>query len=108
MYGSTVPANYTNWVIDSVDDDPAYWSGYPHYNHEWLGGNVYVVDDDPGPALSSETGCVYNVDFTIGLYCTNEVPRSGCAAQPSTGTPFDTKTWDYKVSVTTNGTFTHP
>ena len=43
MYGNTVPANFTNWVIDSVDDDPAYWSGYPHYNHEWLGGNVVTV-----------------------------------------------------------------
>ena len=109
MYGnSNVPCNFTNWVIDSVDDDPAYWSGYPHYNHESAGGNVYYVEDDPGPALSTETGCVYNVDFTIGTYCTNEVPANGCAAQPSTGTPFDTAAWDYKVTVTTNGTFTHP
>ena len=108
MYGNTVPFNYTNWVIDSFDDNAAYWSQYPHYNHDPAGGNVYFVEDDPGPAKAVWTGSVFSVDFTIGIYCTNEVPMSGCAAQPSTGTPFDTATWDYKVSVTTNGTFTHP
>jgi len=109
MYGTpNVPLNFTNWVIDNYIDNPAYWGGYPDFNHAPAGGNVYFVEDDPGPALSAETGSVYNVDFTIGIYCTNEVPTSGCAAQPSTGTPFDTATWDYKVTVTTNGTFTHP
>ncbi len=108
VYGiANVPMNFTNWVIDSLDDDPAYWSP-PHNAHSSAGGNVYYVSDDPGPALSSETNCVYKADFTIGIYCALQVPTSGCAAQPSTGTPFDTKTWDYKVTVTTNATFTHP
>ena len=107
MYGNTVPMNFADWVIDSLDDDPSYGSP-PHNAHSSAGGNVYYVSDSPGPALSSETGCVYNVDFTIGIYCTNEVPTSGCSAQPSTGTSFSTATWDYKTSVTTNGTFTHP
>ena len=107
MYGNTVPMNFADWVIDSLDDDPSYGSP-PHNAHSSAGGNVYYVSDSPGPALSSEIGCVYNVDFTIGIYCTNEVPTSGCAAQPSTGTSFATATWDYKTTVTTNGTFTHP
>ena len=109
MYGDITNCDYAVWVIDSAyDEDPVYWSGHPHYGHEPAGNNVYYVGDDPGPASCGEFGWVYSLDFEIGVYCVNEVPTNGARAQPSVGTPFDTVYWDYKVTVTTNGTFTHP
>ena len=110
IYGSLVDFNFTNSQIDSADVDPAYWSP-PHYGHHAAGGNVYFVEDDPHPP-NYNIGVKCDVNFQIGVYCTNDVPTTGAASQPSLGTPFDTKTWDYRVTVTTNaaGTkiFTHP
>ena len=110
MYNSWVDFNFTSSQIDSTDDDPAYWSP-PHYGHHSAGNNVYYVEDDPHPG-NYNVGVKCDVSFNIGLYCTNGVPGSGAASQPALGTPFNTKTWDYKVTVTTNDSgnkiFTHP
>jgi hypothetical protein len=51
---------------------------------------------------------VYSLDFETGIYCVNQVPTSGASIQPDVGTPFETMSWEYKVTVTTNGAFTHP
>jgi hypothetical protein len=110
MYGSLVDFNFTNSQIDSVDVDPTYWSP-PHCGHHAAGGNVYFVEDAPHPG-NYNIGVKCDVSFQIGLYCTNGVPTTGAASQPSLGTPFDTKMWDYRVTVTTNASrtkvFTHP
>jgi len=110
MYGTLVDFNFTNSQIDSWDNDPAYGSP-PHYGHQAEGLNVYDVVDNPHPG-DYDVGVKCDVSFAIGLYCTNGVPSSGAASQPAIGTSFDTKTWDYRVTVTTNAAgakvFTHP
>jgi hypothetical protein len=106
MYGSTVDANYSSWQVDSVDPDPVYWSETgSRWNYTVVPGGFYATDD-PGPALNTEHGAVYALNFKIGLYKLSDLPAttSGTISAASIAE----KPWEYSVVVDSAGAFTHP
>lgn len=106
-YGKTGDWNYADWVIDSVDPDPIYWSdASARWNYN-LSGDKFTATDDPGPALSSEKGAVYAAKFKVAVYETAKVPTT-TTGTISTAALSDFKFWDYSVTVGKDGKFTHP
>lgn len=106
MYGKTVDANYSSFQVDSVDEDPVYWSdSSARWNYTTTPTGFYATDS-PGPALTSEHGAVYALKFKIGLFKLADVPTttSGTIA----ATAMQEVPWDYSVVVSDKGTFTHP
>jgi hypothetical protein len=106
-YGATRDWNYADWVIDSVDPDPIYWSNSASRWNYNVSGNQFAATDDPGPALSSEKGAIYAAQFKVAVYETAKVPLT------TTGTISTTPVtayeyWNYSVNVGTDGKFTHP
>jgi hypothetical protein len=99
--------NFDNWVLDSPDGDPAFASPPHNWHPPSAVPNFWYTTDNPGPAPNYPTGAVWALDFELGIYCTNQVPTNGASPYLDVGTPFSTSTWDYKVQVTTNHTFTH-
>jgi len=107
MYGSSVDADFASWQVDSVDADPVYWSdstGRWNYTTTPTG---FFATDSPGPALSTELGAVYDLDFKIGLYRRFDVPDTTTGT--ISATPIEEKPWRYSVKVDpVTGAFTHP
>jgi hypothetical protein len=105
MYGSLVDFNFPSWQVDSVDPDPVYWSdasGRWNYN---VTADGFNATDDPGPALTSEHGAVYAVNFAIGLYKLSDLPTATTGT--ISATPIDEKPWQYSVVVDAAGAFSH-
>jgi hypothetical protein len=106
MYENSVNFNFPDWQVDSVDPDPVYWSkGTTRWRYNSTTGGFYATDD-PGPALSSEHGAVYAVNFKIGLYKLADLPATTTGTINATA--LDEKPWQYSVRVGNDGTFTHP
>jgi len=108
MYGATVPANFPSYQVDSMDTDPVYWStpGRRWNFHESLTG--FWATDSPGPALKTELGAVYNLDFKIGLYRLADLPAA-TAGDVGGATALSEAPWRYSVTVDPKtGAFTHP
>jgi hypothetical protein len=107
VYGKDKDWNDADWVIDSVDEDPIYWSdSTARWNYN-LSGNKFTATDDPGPALTSEKGAVYAAQFKVAVYETAKVPTTTTgtiATTPLTAFQF----WNYSVVVDKDGKFTHP
>jgi hypothetical protein len=108
MYGSTVPANFPGWQVDSVDTDPVYWSAPSsrwNFNTSHTG---FWATDSPGPALSTELGAVYDLNFRIGLYRMADLPATTSGTLGSASALAE-KPWRYSVRVDpVSGKFTHP
>lgn len=122
MYGLTnTIINFPNYVIDSnSDDDPAYGT-YPAQDdlpaigrpgHE-PGSNIneyYVVDDVNVADYSVGSKC--DLQFKIGIYCTQGVPLTGASVNVGVGVPFSERAWLFQFTATTNAVgekvFTHP
>jgi hypothetical protein len=107
MYGSTVDFNFPNWQVDSLDADPVYSSDSSgRWNYTVVPGGFFG-SDDPGPALTSEHGAVYAVNFKIGLYKLSDVPTTTTGS--ISATPLEEKPWQYSVVVdSATGAFSHP
>jgi len=106
MYGNLVDFNFTSWQVDSVDEDPVYWSdSTARWNYTTTPGGFFATDD-PGPALSSEKGAVYAVNFKIGLYKLADLPTT--TSGTISATAIAEKPWTYSVTVSDKGAFAHP
>jgi len=106
MYGKQVDANYSDWKVDSVDEDPVYWStSSGRWNFKTSSTGFYATDS-PGPALTSEHGAIYALRFKIGLFKLADVPTTTTGTIAAT--PLQEIPWDYSVVVSDKGTFTHP
>jgi hypothetical protein len=109
MYGSLVNANFGGWQVDSVDADPVYWSDASgRWNYVNAGDDAFYGTDDPGPALSTETGAKYKLDFKIELYKRSDVPvttTGNLGGAESKG--LSSINWTYHVDVDASGKFTH-
>ena len=106
MYGKTVDANYADWVVDLMDEDPVYWSnssGRWNFNSTPTG---FFATDNPGPALNTETGAIYALKFKMGLYKLSDVPTKTTGT--ISATPLAEYPWQYSVVVDKSGKFTHP
>ena len=106
-YGNTRDWNYADWVIDSVDPDPIYWSDDKARWRYDLSGNKFTATDDAGQAASSEKGAVYAAKFKVAVYETAKVPTT-TTGTISTTPLTDFKFWNYSTVVAQDGTFTHP
>ncbi len=106
MYGKTVDFDFADWQVDSVDEDPVYWStDTARWNYNSTSTGFYATDD-PGPALSSETGAVYAVKFKMGLYKLADLPAKTTGS--ISATPLAEYDWQYSVVVDKSGKFSHP
>ncbi len=108
MYGSSVDFNFTDFQIDSVDADPAYWSaGGTRWNYTVGSGNSFSATDAPGPMSDSDgAGAKAHVDFKIAVYKSADVPATttgSIAAAPLSSW----HTWSYHVNVLGGGKFSH-
>jgi hypothetical protein len=106
MYESTVDFNFSSFQVDSVDKDPVYWSDTSaRWNYD-ASGDGFSATDDPGPALSSEHGAEYAVNFKLGIYKLADLPMTTTGS--ISATPIAEKDWQYSVKVDDKGKFTHP
>jgi len=102
------PIDFPRWTVDTVDEDPVYWSsGGTRWRYTHEGGDTYSARDDPGPALSSETGAVYAMKFRMCIYCIDDVPLKKIDHIILTKA-IKCIEWQYSVRVAGNGTFSHP
>ena len=106
MYGSTVDFNFPSWQVDSVDPDPVYWSDSSARWNYTAESSGFTATDDPGPALSSEKGAVYAVNFNVGLYKLADLPVT--TSGTISATPLAEQPWQYSVKVGSDGSFSHP
>jgi hypothetical protein len=107
LYGSVKEINAADWQIDSTDADPIYWStDKARWNYN-SSGNKFTATDDPGPALSSEKGAVYALQFKVAVYKTADVPTT-TTGTISTAALTSFEYWNYSVVVDKDGKFTHP
>jgi hypothetical protein len=106
MYEKTVDANYSDWMVDSVDKDPVYWStAAARWNFTTTPTGFYATDN-PGPALSTEKGAVYAEQYKMGLYKLSDLPAETTGT--ISATPLSEVPWQYSVVVGSDGKFTHP
>lgn len=109
MYDVEGDANWPAFQVDSVDTDPLYWStaaSRRNYNNEGTDG--FSATDNPGPALNTETGADYDINFKMEVYRLSDMPATtsgnlGGAESKVIATYF----WNYKVSVSAAGAFSH-
>jgi hypothetical protein len=108
MYGAAVPANFPSWQVDSVDTDPVYWSTPGSRWNFTKSVTGFWATDSPGPALKTELGAVYNLDFRIGLYRMADLPAT-TSGNLGSATALDEAPWRYSVKVDpVTGAFSHP
>lgn len=106
MYGADVDANFSDFQVDSVDPDPVYWSdSSARWNYSAVSGGFFATDS-PGPALSSETGAEYALNFRIGLYRLADVPTTTTGSMSASA--IQILPWQYSVKISAAGAFTHP
>jgi len=106
MYGKTVDFDFADWQVDSLDEDPVYWSDSSARRNYKATATGFYATDNPGPALSTETGAVYAVKFKMGLYKLSDLPAKTTGS--ISATPLAEYDWQYSVVVDSHGKFTHP
>jgi hypothetical protein len=107
MYGKLVDFNFADFQVDSVDEDPAYWSdpGTGRWNYNVDGAHKFSATDKPGPP-SFDKGTKAHVDFKTAVYKSADVPNKttgSLAATPLTAF----QPWAYNMEVLGGGKFSH-
>lgn len=106
MYGNTVDANFASSQVDSIDADPLYWSKSGSRWNYTTESDGFSATDSPGPALNTETGAEYALNFSIGLYNFADVPTTTTGTISATA--IQSVGWKYSVKVDSTGKFSHP
>lgn len=108
MYGSSVDFNFADYQVDSIDEDPAYWSsGGVRWRYSVDGANKFSATDSPGPMYDSDgAGAKARVDFKTAVYKSSDVPSKTSGSLSAT--PLSSfQTWTYYVNVLGGGKFDH-
>ncbi len=108
MYGKWTDIDFSSWMVDSVDADPAYWSkGSTRWRYYVDGPNKFHALDRPGPLTTSDgVGAEAKLDFRTAVYRSADVPKTTTGSLSATPiTPF--RTWEYHVKVLGGGKFEH-
>jgi hypothetical protein len=108
MYGSSVDFNFSDWQVDSMDADPAYWSsGGTRWRYTVDAADKFHATDSPGPMYTSDgVGAKANVDFKTAVYKSSDVPTT--TSGTISATPLSSfQTWSYHVEVLGGGKFKH-
>lgn len=108
QYGKETKVDFADWRIDSVDEDPAYWSDASgRWNYTVEGPNKFSATDAPGPVKTSwGVGAEAKVDFKTAVYKTADVPTTTTGT--IVATPLSSfKPWAFHVVVQADGKFKH-
>jgi len=109
MYGINGNANWADYQVDSVDTDPIYWStAGSRRNYNNVGSRRFTATDSPGPALNTEHGAEYKLNFKLQIYRVSDLPAAtagnlGGKESKAIATVY----WGYEVKVSAGGGFTH-
>lgn len=107
-YGSVVDNNFPTEQVDSVDEDPVYWS-HPvrgRWNYT-VTSNGFMATDNPGPNDHVfAPGYVAAQRFRIGLYELARVPTTTTGTISTT--PIQELPWEFSVVADAAGAITHP
>lgn len=96
LYGSQKDVDFADWVIDSVDEDPAYWSDGPvRWRYTVDGPNKFSATDDPvGMKKAWGEGTKARLDFQTAVYKSADVPTTTTGSISATPlTSFEN--WNY-------------
>jgi hypothetical protein len=108
LYGKSAEIEAKDWMVDSTDADPAYWSDSSgRWNYTVGGPGKFSATDDPGPMYTSDgKGAEAYIDYRTAVYRSADVPTTTTgtiAAKPLHAF----QTWSYHVVVDGGGKFTH-
>jgi hypothetical protein len=105
QYNKTADINFADWRIDSVDEDPAYWSNASgRWNYNVVSANSFSATDDPNPP-SWQDGMDFKVDFKVGVYKAADVPTTTTGTMAAT--PLSSLVpWEFHAKLS-GGKFTH-
>lgn len=100
--------NYPDWRVDTIDQDPVYFSDTTgRWRYQSEGSNTFSATDGPGPALSSEPGTHFAMKFKMCIYCIDDVPDH-MAGDVIKSKAIKCIAWQFSVKVARDGSFTHP
>jgi hypothetical protein len=108
MFGNTVDYNFPSMRIDSLDNDPVYWSDTSgRWNYTTVGSDSFYATDSPGPNTWVD-GIDYDLKFKMCLYCIDNVSTTSDAAGSGVTNPLKCIDWVFKAKYdATSSTFTH-
>jgi hypothetical protein len=108
QYGKETDVDFADWRIDSVDEDPAYWSNASgRWNYTVDGPNKFSATDAPGPVKTSwGVGAEAKVDFKTAVYKSADVPMKTTGTIAAT--PLSSfQPWAFHVVVQADGKLKH-
>ncbi len=108
MLGRVVNADFPDWIIDSPDLDPVYWSKPgSRWRYTEVDPTTYRASDSPGPMLP---GMQQSLDFKMCIYQCRNVPMNGVGVSAAGLMNRAVKCIDWKAKSTykTDGTITYP
>jgi hypothetical protein len=108
QYGKLTDIDFADWRIDSVDEDPAYWSNASgRWNYTVDGPDKFSAIDRPGPVYTSDgVGADTKLDYKTAVYKTADVPTKTTGT--ITATPLSSfQPWSFHVVVQGGGKFKH-
>lgn len=107
MYGANVPFNFAAEQVDSVDNDPIYWSdASARWNYN-ISGRTISATDNPGRTSNAvNLGDVANIHFRISLFRVADLPNV-TAGNVGAARPLFSLNWTFSVTRNALG-ITHP
>lgn len=100
LYGSAADINFSDWKVDSVDEDPAYWSnGGTRWRYTVDAANKFSATDSPiQMKMSAGEGTVARLDFKTAVYKSSDVPSTTTGTLAAT--PLSTfEAWSYYTKI---------
>ena len=110
ILGEAMTWNFDDWVIDSPDKDPVYWSEPgERWRYKSEGERSYSATDKPDPITPDDRArmAVSDVKFRTSLYCANDVPTTLAAGQ-NLGSPLASVEWEESTCWQKGSAPTHP
>ncbi|MEI9971346.1 MAG: hypothetical protein WDO73_04415 [Ignavibacteriota bacterium] len=108
LYGKTADINLADYQIDSVDEDPAYWSaGGVRWNYTDEGAGKFSATDQPVSLGTADgKGAQAKLDFKTGVYKSADVPTTTTGS--ISATPLAPLVpWSYYVTVQGGDKYDH-
>jgi hypothetical protein len=107
MFGEVVDDNFPNWSIDSLDEDPVYWSNSSaRWNYFTIGADTASAVDKP----SAPIGYQISADFKMCIYEIDSIPIDGKSVNADIlmRDAIECIDWEAKVTHNDDGTITYP
>ena len=112
MHGQVVDFNFGDWIVDSVDLDPVYWSdSMARWNYDLVDNLTFRASDFPGavdPSVISNYRA--SADFQMCLFREADVPLDVSTIDPKdlNTNALDCIDWNMHTTLNSNGTVIYP